>query len=484
MRRRTNSIMAILLFVCTCRNLTAQAGGGETRDVEFYRRNGELMMSRIRQALRDQSSPGDRAVQDEITTTITPIGGVNGVAYQKSGRRYIEITAGFVEIIDWVATAQAITVITGQRECETRYDRYLGDAIGENTSLRSDNLALRMVTSPYQFYENNRPLCPHITPDQVNSNERASSMRTLVMNESLMLIYAHEVGHHIYNDPFSSASWCEQQKREARADAYSFKVLSGPDQSPLVAVPVLLIFATIEGFSGEDTGQTHPAALKRLLAMVDATRRQLDSDSELRSALQRTGRSAEFYRYIDQLESSTKTDLAAAGRNVCSGQAQGDSPGSGATPGMYAEQSGHENSDNSLSNSLRRLISSGGDFSQFKGGPDPDGDSTQWISNLTVPGAIECGVTIKRGYNAGQTFTCKMMQSHDFGEAANVYDRLVQSVTQALPPGWKQEEQSPSRLVRKNVEFKRSSKDPLISVDLSGTSRATVSFTMFSPDDN
>jgi hypothetical protein len=480
MHLRTKPLCAVLLLGFICASSRSQ--GQSASDLSAYQSIGNLMLARVRQALRDQSTPADRALQDQIDASIVPAAWVNGVAYQRGGKRYIEITAGMIEIIDWVATAEAMTVAAGHKDCEIRYVNYLGDAIAQNTGLYRDKMQLASVPSPYLFYDHNRPSCPHVTQQDIQHNERANLTRDLVMNESLMQVFAHEVGHHKYNDTASSVPWCEQQKREARADAYSFQVLTGPDQSPLVAIPVLLIFATVEGFSGEDNDQTHPAALKRVLAMMEATRAQINSNSELRSALQKTGRAAEFYRYLDQYESVTKAEIASSPKSRCASE---PASGSGASGGSssFGGVSQSAMAGNGMGDGLKRLIDTRGDFSQFKGSLDPDGDGTEWVSTLTLPGAMSCSVRINRGFNAGQVFTCMMTRTDDAGKAANVFDQLLHSVSDGLPAGWRQDSEHDAS-AQKGARFRKSSKDPWISLKLSGSRKMSVYFTMFSPDDD
>jgi hypothetical protein len=463
--------------------MTVLCHAQDPANIAHYQEHGNLLLSRVRSALRDQSSAADRAVQDQIHASIPPVEYVNGVAYQKNGTRYIEISAGLVEVVDWVATAEAISVLTGNRDCETRYVNYLGDAITKNTGLHRDRFSLLPVLSPFGFYDRNGPSCPLVTVDDIKNNPRANLTRDLVINESFMQVYAHEVGHHIYNDPFSSAAnWCEQQKREARADAYSFKVLTGPDQSPLVAIPVLLIFAEYEGFSADDRGRSHPAALKRVLAMMRATRAQIDNDSELQESLRKTGRAAEFYRYLDQYESLVKSEIAAAPKDECGSENFTKSSSSGGgKPAPFGDSS--QPGRGSLAGNLRQLIATRGDFSSFKGQLDPDGDGTEWTSSFQLPGAMDCTVRINRGFNAGQSFQCQMARTSDPTEAASAYDQLQRSISAALPPGWRQEAAQESSSQR-SIYFKKTNKDPWISLRVSGSRKISVYFTMFSPSDD
>jgi hypothetical protein len=300
-------VILLLGFVITSLAVNSLA---QEQGADFYARNGMSAITPSWDSIRQQISPHDKKIADQVRVYVHPTEGVNARAAIEAGSRTIYITAGMLEIIDWLATAEAVNTITGEKTCQTSYVKYLGDGIAENTDRHHGNLPLSVLTSPYQFYSAHRSMCSAIKPELVNSNQRATLTRTLVMNLSIKYLLGHELGHQVYDYPFADVSWCEQQKKESRADAYSFTLLSQSGESPLVAMPVLLIFASVEGFTTDDRYNTHPAALKRALAMIDATRAQLAEDSELLASIRKTGRLAEFNAYLDQFEANVKQQMA------------------------------------------------------------------------------------------------------------------------------------------------------------------------------
>jgi hypothetical protein len=110
--------------------------------------------------------------------------GVNGISSRQGGQRTIEITAGMLEVIDWLATAQGVEAMTGEKECEAAYIKYVGDGVTENTERHNENenrvsqkIRLQLITSPYQFYSSHDSICKRIDPDQVDRNRNASLTR-------------------------------------------------------------------------------------------------------------------------------------------------------------------------------------------------------------------------------------------------------------------------------------------------------------------
>jgi hypothetical protein len=262
------------------------------------------------ESIKEQVSAHDGAIASQIDVSVRATEGVNGISSRHGSQRTIEITAGMLEVIDWLATAQGVEAITGQKECEQAYIKYVGDGVTENTERHNENpgIQLQIVTSPFQFYRSHSSICKRIDPDQLDRNRNASLTRTLVMNESIKYVLGHELGHQIDND-FTSVGWCEQQKRETRADAYSFRLLSHQDESPLNAFLILSIFAMVENYSPDDRGHTHPAALKRQVKMVDATMAQLADDTEMQESLREAGQLATFKSYMAQLKEAAEEQL-------------------------------------------------------------------------------------------------------------------------------------------------------------------------------
>lgn len=307
MRRGMFSVILCATVVFSSVELSAQVKS-EVRTIDFYTRNGMSAVTPSWESIRQQISAHDRAIADQIDVSVRATEGVNGISSRQGSQRTIEITAGMLEVIDWLATAQAVETMTGQKECEAAYIKYVGDGVTENTERHNENqnrgsqkVQLQIVTSPYQFYSSHGSICRRIDPDQLDRNRNASLSRTLFMNESIKYVLGHELGHHINND-FTRVEWCEQQKRETRADAYSFDLLSHPGESPFNAFLILSIFAIVENYSTDDRGHTHPAALKRQVKMVDAALAQLATDTEMREALRNNGQLTQFESYLTQMK--------------------------------------------------------------------------------------------------------------------------------------------------------------------------------------
>jgi hypothetical protein len=280
--------------------------------IERYRRQGDVFLSRVRPGIYDATSDSDKIIEDKIVYRVTPVPGVNGFAYVRDGQRYIDIPAGMIEIIDWVGTNGAITTAKGKQLCGAEYVQYLGDTIADNTALFYSNLKLREATSPYQFYYSHATECPQVAPDEVNAQGQMNDLRQIMTSVMLQLVLAHEIGHHVHNDVFSNVSWCEQQHRESRADQYSYNVLERMGNPPSVGINLMLIFATVEGFSADDANKNHPAALKRMLAMLETTQEVYRTNPALREGLQSTGNAKQLFDTIDGMETTIRTEVASA----------------------------------------------------------------------------------------------------------------------------------------------------------------------------
>lgn len=126
-------------------------------------------------------------------------------------------------------------------------------------------------------------------------------LSSIGLQEMSKFVLAHEIAHHLNGDTESRVSWCEQQKREARADAYGAEVLSRGGEWPSAAVPLMFIFADAEDFSADDRNRTHPAAIKRELKLIDATRKQYAKHPQMAKETMQ-GHEQEFLDGLKMLE--------------------------------------------------------------------------------------------------------------------------------------------------------------------------------------
>jgi len=129
------------------------------------------------------------------------------------------------------------------------------------------------------------------------------------MSDSLNLLAAHELGHHIYNHGCRSRTTSETRQDEQEADDFAIELIIKDDPAKILGAIPLLTFWSMNSpmTTAEQFGNTHPAGLKRLRSALDAVERNLDegNSSEFYQYLESTNKLAEFRELLIQLRSST-----------------------------------------------------------------------------------------------------------------------------------------------------------------------------------
>jgi hypothetical protein len=296
--------LAITCLVVPAQNIAVQEG------LQVYREQGNVVLSRLVEQVKSESSDSDRKIENAVLYQVTPDPGINAFAYQVHGQRKIEITAGLIQIIDWLSISETISLVRNTPSCDTAYTQNLGNVIRDNTQLYREGLPLQLATAPYRYYAAHPDECASVTPATVDSDEKMIELRQIFQAQMLKLVLLHEIGHQVNDDPFSTVDRCQQQKREARADAYSFKGLSRPGSMPAAAIGLFTIFALTEGGSADDRWSDHPAALKRILAMLEATRQELKQDPSLMQALRSTGKGSLYFASVNEEEADIREQIA------------------------------------------------------------------------------------------------------------------------------------------------------------------------------
>jgi hypothetical protein len=193
----------------------------------------------------------------------------------------IETTAGFVQVIDWMSSAMVIGDRLGEAECFGSYVEYLTNGTLENNDRIASHQPLEPVFSPCIFARRNRSLCPGISVESFRAHPGADGMRELLLAGSLKFLLAHELGHHLLGHvgTHGSAGVVRDQKKAADEFAFHATALSG--SNPIEAMPVLMLFGALEGFSLEgEEGRNHPAGVRRFVTMVEAGERMIANDEK------------------------------------------------------------------------------------------------------------------------------------------------------------------------------------------------------------
>ena len=251
--------------------------------LDWYTARAKVLILDERRDIRETLSPGEQRRERGIEYVVRNTNGFNAFAYREDSQDRIMITSGFVELIDWYSTAFALTAAYGAHECAMSYYDYANNIIFDNDRVGSGNRKLTAVLSPFGYLLKHRDICPPITVDEFKANNKADGLREFAIRASLRMLLAHELGHHLLNHPLTKAKSLEvHRQRETDADSFAFRKMIAEDYNPIAAIPVMILFCGIEGYSMDGEGRSdHPAALRRMLAMFTAGREQMKADPAL-----------------------------------------------------------------------------------------------------------------------------------------------------------------------------------------------------------
>jgi predicted Zn-dependent protease len=238
-----------------------------------------------------------------ITYDVIATWNANAQAIDLADGPHSGIGAGFLAVIDWVSTAMAIGYKYHDDRCATAYIHSLSDAIIQNSRAASGTGKYAIIGSPFAFALSSPTLCPGVTEAAFRADQHADDLRELWIRGSLDYVLAHELGHHVLGHTATSpANYPESRQREAKADAFAFRVMAKAGLNPVLCVPVMLLWCNLEGFSIEGEG-THPAGVRRMRVMIAAARQAVNDDPEVAAAMQKDGTRGQWETLIQKMDS-------------------------------------------------------------------------------------------------------------------------------------------------------------------------------------
>ena len=290
-----------VLFCGMCSSALSQSmSPSETLD--WYKNRGNYLVTDIRKEIRAALSRADRTLEEQIQYDVISTWNANAQAIRRNGVSRTGISAGLFAVIDWVSTAMAFQAEFHKNRCASAYIDYLTDGFLKNSKAASGAGTFTKVGSPWTFAYYNPQICSGISLPVFRTNKRADDLRELWVRGSIEFILAHELGHHVLEHTASNPKdYPESRKRETAADKFAFKTMAVAGMNPMFAMPIVLLWSELEGFSIEGEG-THPAGVRRMHAMVAAAKEAVDSDPEVKAALRRNGTQEQWDTLVRTLD--------------------------------------------------------------------------------------------------------------------------------------------------------------------------------------
>lgn len=269
----------------------------------FYKNEGEKVIPKYRRQIRPFLTQLEKSIEKEIEYEVVASQNVQAVAYFKDGKRHIQINAGILEVIDWVATATIING-SGYRDCSYIYIKHLFDGIKNNTEAESVHGPLAKVYSPFGFAAINQSKCRGVSESLLLSNPGFREYRKALIGGSVRWLLSHELGHHIYNHIYKTKSRipAENRRREMEADLFAFRMMTTYDMEPFFAMPIFLIIANLGGTVEDEPNSSYPAGATRFKVMLKALNDLMENDASFRAYLREYGNLQKWNILINALK--------------------------------------------------------------------------------------------------------------------------------------------------------------------------------------
>lgn len=290
------SICIGLLFLVSAPFLHAQVSSDSTANSQInalweqYAERGDNLISDIRPKFRSVLDSHDKALESSLDYQIVITGNTNAFA-APDGRTVI--TSSFLQVIDSMATMMSAAQTFNKPECLGSYVDYLATGTRDNSWLAAHRRPVRPVLMAFGYWQSRPDICGGLNEATFRASQKADDLRELMIYASLIYLIGHEFTHHKFHDPTFRMVTPEQKRldaargldtsdevtpaeqivKEKRADLFAFHKMIEMDYPPIAAMPVLVFFGGIEGFSPEQTPSAdHPSAVVRFNDMIEATK--------------------------------------------------------------------------------------------------------------------------------------------------------------------------------------------------------------------
>jgi hypothetical protein len=289
---RTAALATVLMLAPSYTNGQSLQTPAQIREQwRWYAESGDNLISDMRPKFRAVLDPEDRALESDIEYEIA-ISGNNNAFASPDGRTLL--TAGFLQVIDSMATVMSAAQQFNRPACLGSYVDYLAKGTQSNSWLVAHHQPPQPVAMAFGYWQLNPDVCGGLSERVFRANKQADDLRESMIYASLIYLIGHEFCHHKYHDStFKEVSAnqkrldasrgkdvsqevtpAEQTVKEQRADLFAFHKMIEMDYPPIAAMPVLIFFAGFEGYSPEQSPEAdHPAAVLRFNDMIDATAR-------------------------------------------------------------------------------------------------------------------------------------------------------------------------------------------------------------------
>lgn len=297
--KKTAALLALMLL------LAATARGAERAerlDVGALKQSIEAFVPEMKERVSPVLTPEERRIMNSVTVEIPPEENAFSVAAEdEAGTRKIIISPGIVAFLGLLSDAMLIDNMLGFKGCLDDYLSYFVGRLLENSERAKWKKPLVLIQPPYVFGLEGGNRCSGFTPKAADDNPRFAQVRENILNNSVYLMFLHELAHHVYGVArMRDMPLDARRKVELEADIWAVKKMALSGESPLTAMPFwIFAMAVNDGSPEQEAASTHPLGTRRFLMVVNQA---LKNDPAFQRYLARTGRKEAFLAEMRKLE--------------------------------------------------------------------------------------------------------------------------------------------------------------------------------------
>jgi hypothetical protein len=363
-------------------------------------------------AIIAQSVPSDKERIESVRVRILDSPDIMQVyASREEGVDYITLSKGFAVMLFQLVMAMR----TLPAETALSYLNYMVQEDLENGKRFESGEQLKKVQNPLEWGGWSSQEKKAVESGTPKGNEIVQQF-----TGALAFVLAHELGHHMLGHGASAPKdLAESRQRESDADSWACgAIIRGAHAGPLVGIYALLYYAALDNYALQhEMLRSHPAELKRIDHLIDATIEGLDNETiSLTGSITKETIKAN----LESMRSSLKTAIAKK-MPLIANQKENVAPVS----------TDPENTE--FCRVLKKIVtSSTNDFEDLKEEslPDRDGDH-YWKSNLGIPGAKSPKIIQYESVDGQYVWYCYIL-SADNSDVQRVFAASKQSIKACL----------------------------------------------------
>ena len=228
--------------------------------LSHLQRHTETMLGHVENQISVYLTHSERQIQRRANIRVPASYALIAQAYPDA----IEISGGTLWILEQLAMAHIADHALNYSGCEKDYTDFIANGI---TQSAHDRGFVQLSLEAYG--EKFGGACARFDLSKINAHGVSIDLERAML-ASVMLIYLHELGHHVLGHVNSIPAGLDNARQlEAAADAWAIEIAYRAGFNVLDGVPALNLIAALNaGKSGDENTLTHPHGRQRIRDMT------------------------------------------------------------------------------------------------------------------------------------------------------------------------------------------------------------------------